>query len=349
MVLFLNNTYCNDNYAYIYSCLSNYYYFAVFVFIYLGIHIKYSLKNIKIDYLEIKDMIKRPKRIKFKTILFAVLFTFSIIFSIYMSFKPILVGPNFVGDFARHIGGVQQLLNGFLQLHEPPYKGSPGTYPFLVHTSIAFLKKLTNIHVFDAFKMLIFFQAIFIPLAIFVLTLKITKNNWLSLLNILFVVFYGGSKFAWEKRLYYALALQKNNLVKVARITSICFLIVFLYLLYKLKENKSDKFYLYMSGIFLGILGCSYPFTFYFSSLLMILLLIFSIKDKIYAKSIILILLIGGAISLLFYAPLFFTIVKMGGITNPSPSDIKLTLPIRNYLAYGSVGILGLAGTILLI
>ena len=324
------------------NILSNRAIFYSFFILYIFIHLIFAFKNVKNDILEIKRKIFNLEYWTIKRILYLISIFIVIIYCGYISIRPLLISPLLVGDYLFHIMYSRQFLNGFTQSHLP-YQGFSSTYPFLVHTSIAFIKQLFNIHIFDAYYVLVFFHSFLLPSVIIRLGNKIFKKYWATLLLLIFVVLNGGLEFVGRESWYYNTAMQISAVSHLPRQIIVGFFPLFLYLMFKLDEESKNSFFIIFSGIILGLSGVTHGNIFFYLVLLVIITILMNFKDKVSVKNFIYILIFAFLITAPFYLPLLYSMFIQKSINLAVQKGNTSILTIERFLTqYSIIGIIAI-------
>lgn len=324
------------------NILSNRVIFYLVFILYIGIHLFFAFKNVKNDILEIKRKILNVKYWNYLKILFLISIFIVIIYCGYISIRPLLISPLLLGDYLFHIMYSRQFLNGFTNSHLP-YQGFSNTYPFLVHTTIAFIKQLFDIHIFDAYYILVFLHSFLLPSVIILLGNKIFRKYWVTLLLLIFVVLNGGLKFVRRESWYYNTAMQISAVSHLPRQIIVSFFPLFVYLMFKLDEESKNSFFRIFSGIILGLSGVIHGNIFFYLVLLVIINILMNFKDKVSVKNFIYILILAFLITAPFYLPLLYSMFIQNSVNLAVQKGNTAILNIERFLTqYSIIGIMAI-------
>lgn len=326
------------------ALLSNKIYFYIFFTSYLIIILFFSYSKNKSDLLYLKVEFKKTiKNINLKKITFISSLFIFISINVYFSVRPLLIAPmlSYGQDFFRHIMYAQQLLNGFLRTHWC-YDIAPNQQPFLMHSTIAVLTRIFNFHIFDTIFVLIFFQAILLPVGIALLGYKITNKFWASLLLIFIVCLNGGREFIWRESWVFSIAQQQVLPGLIMRQISITLLPFFIYTIIRIFEERDNVFFKIYSSIILSILGTIHAYVFYFAIVFIVIMIILNFKDKALVKIFLFNLIIGISISFIYYLPLIYDLLTKDLLMwERTDERWTILLSLNRYLTFfGVVGVI---------
>lgn len=332
--------------------LSNKIYFFVFVILYFTVICFFSYSKIKNDLIYLKGELRKvPIRINKKKIAFISSLIIIISLNIYISIRPLLIAPmlSYGQDYFRHIMYSRQLLNGFLFTHWC-YDISPNIQPFLMHSAIAVLTRIFNFHIFDTIFVLIFFQAILLPIGVSILGYKIKNKFWVSLLFTFFICLNGGKGFVWRESWVSSIVQQQALPGLIMRQMSITLFFFFIYSIIKIFEVRDSLFFPIYSSIIFSILGTIHAHVFYFSAGLLIIMIILNFKDKKLIKILIRIFVTGISVSLIYYLPLLYDLLNKD-LLMLQKSDERWTilLNFKRFLNFfGIIGVISIPSILLL-
>jgi len=268
--------------------LSSNFYFYFFLIIFFTILCFFSYPKLKDDLFYLKDELgKLSKNLNIKNITFIISLIILISFTVFLSIRPLIISPMLGGDFFRHIMSSRQLLNGFLYSHWC-YDIASNEQPFLMHSAIATVTRFFKLHIFDTVFVLIFFQAILLPVGVAVLTYKIKKKIWISLLLTFFICVNGGREFVWVESWVLNIAQHQTVPGVITGQISIALFPFFIYSIIKIFENRDNIFFRIYSSIILSILGTIHAHVFYFSIVFLAIMIILNFKNKKLIKTFLL-------------------------------------------------------------
>lgn len=324
--------------------LSSNFYFYFFLIIFFTIICFFSYPKLKDDLFYLKDELgKLSKNLNIKNITFIISLTILISFTVFLSIRPLIISPMLGGDFFRHIMSSRQLLNGFLYSHWC-YDIAPNEQPFLMHSAIAVVTRFFKLHIFDTVFVLIFFQAILLPVGVAILTYKIKKKIWISLLLTFFICVNGGREFVWVESWVLNIAQHQAVPGVITGQISITLFSFFIYSVVKIFENRDNIFFLIYSSIILSILGTIHAHVFYFSIVFLAIMIILNFKNKKLIKTFLMILIIGISVSLIYYLPLIYNLLTRDlSIWQKSDERWTIILNIKRFLNnFGVIGIISI-------
>ncbi len=242
------------------------------------------------------------------------------------------------GDLTSHILWANQLKRGFTNIHRPPYQGISSFYTFLIHVAISFISTLLNCNTLDSFLSLSILQSIAIPLSVFLLNYKILKKNMPSLLSTSLICLYGGFKYipriSWLFNSAHLIAYPNF----LPRQIALYMLVIFLINIYKITCNQVNKVITLITSLILGTIGLTHPSCFYFSIILLVLMILINRKKHRVIKSLLIILVSGLAISAIYYIPLLISILS-GNSVEGKESTIDELYTSNVFYAIGIVSI----------
>lgn len=324
--------------------LSSNFYFYFFLIIFFTIICFFSYPKLKGDLFYLKDELgKLSKNLNIKNITFIISLTILISFTVFLSIRPLIISPMLGGDFFRHIMSSRQLLNGFLYSHWC-YNIAPNEQPFLMHSAIATVTRFFKLHIFDTVFILIFFQAILLPVGVAILTYKIKKKIWISLLLTFFICVNGGREFVWQESWVLNIAQHQAVPGVITGQISITLFSFFIYSVVKIFENRDNIFFLIYSSIILSILGTIHAHVFYFSIIFLAIMIILNFKNKKLIKTFLMISIIGISVSLIYYLPLIYNLLTRDlSIWQKSDERWTIILNIKRFLNnFGVIGIISI-------
>lgn len=330
--------------------LSSNFYFYFFLIIFFTIICFFSYPKLKDDLFYLKDELgKLSKNLNIKNITFIISLTILISFTVFLSIRPLIISPMLGGDFFRHIMSSRQLLNGFLYSHWC-YDIAPNEQPFLMHSAIATVTRFFKLHIFDTVFVLIFFQAILLPVGVAVLTYKIKKKIWISLLLTFFICVNGGREFVWVESWVLNIAQHQAVPGVITGQISIALFPFFIYSIIKIFENRDNIFFRIYSSIILSILGTIHAHVFYFSIVFLAIMIILNFKNKKLIKTFLMISIIGISVSLIYYLPLIYNLLTRDlSIWQKSDERWTIILNIKRFLNnFGVIGIISIPSLFLI-
>lgn len=324
--------------------LSSNFYFYFFLIIFFTIICFFSYPKLKDDLFYLKDELgKLSKNLNIKNITFIISLTILISFTVFLSIRPLIISPMLGGDLFRHIMSSRQLLNGFLYSHWC-YNIAPNEQPFLMHSAIATVTRFFKLHIFDTVFVLILFQAILLPVGVAILTYKIKKKIWISLLLTFFICVNGGREFVWVESWVLNIAQHQAVPGVITGQISITLFSFFIYSVVKIFENRDNIFFLIYSSIILSILGTIHAHVFYFSIVFLAIMIILNFKNKKLIKTFLMISIIGISVSLIYYLPLIYNLLTRDlSIWQKSDERWTIILNIKRFLNnFGVIGIISI-------
>lgn len=330
--------------------LSSNFYFYFFLIIFFTIICFFSYPKLKDDLFYLKDELgKLSKNLNIKNITFIISLTILISFTVFLSIRPLIISPMLGGDFFRHIMSSRQLLNGFLYSHWC-YDIAPNEQPFLMHSAIATVTRFFKLHIFDTVFVLIFFQAILLPVGVAVLTYKIKKKIWISLLLTFFICVNGGREFVWVESWVLNIAQHQTVPGVITGQISIALFPFFIYSIIKIFENRDNIFFRIYSSIILSILGTIHAHVFYFSIVFLAIMIILNFKNKKLIKTFLMISIIGISVSLIYYLPLIYNLLTRDlSIWQKSDERWTIILNIKRFLNnFGVIGVISIPSLFLI-
>ena len=330
--------------------LSSNFYFYFFLIIFFTIICFFSYPKLKDDLFYLKDELgKLSKNLNIKNITFIISLTILISFTVFLSIRPLIISPMLGGDFFRHIMSSRQLLNGFLYSHWC-YDIASNEQPFLMHSAIATVTRFFKLHIFDTVFVLIFFQAILLPVGVAVLTYKIKKKIWISLLLTFFICVNGGREFVWVESWVLNIAQHQAVPGVITGQISIALFPFFIYSIIKIFENRDNIFFRIYSSIILSILGTIHAHVFYFSIVFLAIMIILNFKNKKLIKTFLMISIIGISVSLIYYLPLIYNLLTRDlSIWQKSDERWTIILNIKRFLNnFGVIGIISIPSLFLI-
>lgn len=330
--------------------LSSNFYFYFFLIIFFTILCFFSYPKLKDDLFYLKDELgKLSKNLNIKNITFIISLIILISFTVFLSIRPLIISPMLGGDFFRHIMSSRQLLNGFLYSHWC-YDIASNEQPFLMHSAIATVTRFFKLHIFDTVFVLIFFQAILLPVGVAVLTYKIKKKIWISLLLTFFICVNGGREFVWVESWVLNIAQHQTVPGVITGQISIALFPFFIYSIIKIFENRDNIFFRIYSSIILSILGTIHAHVFYFSIVFLAIMIILNFKNKKLIKTFLMISIIGISVSLIYYLPLIYNLlIRDLSIWQKSDERWTVILNIKRFLNhFGVIGVISIPSLFLI-
>jgi len=276
---------------------------------------------------------------------------------------PTFSGTYISGDLQRHILHANQVLNGSIFSYFPPYQDISDRayyhYPFLTHASLATLSNVLNIHIFDSYFLLHLLQAFLLPIGIFLIVNRLTKNTWVSLSAVALTTLYGGHSIIWNSW-WFNPAIERLVPNHLTRMLGLCFIPFFLYCFSNVFLKREKEFYLTGSTLILGYMGLfhTYPFVFIYYFLIIYFILNYKHLER---KVLFAVLFIGLLISLIGYIPNILNLLNTSALENAGQlsENHKMLLfsqKIGQYLLttkrflihYGIIGIFAICSTLFL-
>ena len=159
---------------------SSYYGIYVFLICWLAICLFIAKQIIAADILKFKKWLKQNIR-QYRSPKKFLLLVAVILAGATLALLPAFLGVSLSsGDLMNHLFKLNRVLMGDLYPDVSPYleiRAAPG-YPFLSYYFCAFFVRLFFLHPMDSFAILVFVQAVFLPLGVFFLLKKLTKSSW---------------------------------------------------------------------------------------------------------------------------------------------------------------------------